>query len=75
MRSGDELRATVGAAYLQLRALRNTLRDTLQAVAALQDDLEPVLEHLDLTDLLEGTAKEAQPDEPRTRSADPRCLV
>jgi hypothetical protein len=71
--SPDDLRATVGAAYLQLRALRNTCRDTLAAIAALLDELEPVLELVGLNQL-DGTAKkEAQPDESRTRH--PRCLV
>jgi len=72
----DHLRATVGAAYLQLRAARNTLRDTLQAVAELKNDLEPVLSELGLEALLDGIAKEAEPDEHTAeRSPDPRCLV
>lgn len=71
-----ELRNDVGAAYLQLRAARNTLRDTLSAVARMKDALEPVLDELGLDHLREAQPKEAQPNEQDSRSpAHARCVV
>ena len=67
----DELRAKVSAAWFQLRSLRKIARDTLTAVASLQDHLAELGPELGLT--LEGTAEggtaddEYQDTAPRSR--------